>query len=354
MSIRVLIVDDSEFFCRALRLKLSEDPSIEVVGYALDAYQARDAIQELRPDVLTLDVNMPRMSGVEFLLRLMPQHPLPVVMVSSETSEGHEITLRALEAGAVDFVRKPDSSNKISLESMVTELRTKVKIASKVDVSHWKERWNWRGMAPLECSPIEKIEKKVVVIGASTGGTDAIRKILRALPRNCPGIVIVQHMPPGFTQAFADRLNRQSDMLVRQACQNDKVRPGQVLVAPAGRQLRLRSISQGRLMVSLASEGPVSGHEPSVDVMMNSAAQTAGANAVGVLLTGMGSDGARGLVAMRQAGARTLAQDEDSCIVFGMPREAYRAGGVDKFVPLRRMAETILAELAGIGVRASA
>lgn len=354
MSIRVLIVDDSEFFCKALRLKLNEDPRIEIVGYALDAYQARDAIQELRPDVLTLDVNMPRMNGVDFLLRLMPQHPLPVVMVSSETAEGQETTLRALEAGAVDFVRKPNSQNRCSLQSLVSELRTKIKIAAKVDVSHWKERWNWRDVAALQCNPIESFEKKVVVIGASTGGTDAIRKILGALPRECPGIVVVQHMPPGFTKAFAERLNRQSSMLVRQASQGDKIRPGQVLIAPAGSQLRLCSIAQGRLAVNLSAEGPVTGHEPSVDIMMQSAAQAAGTNAVGVLLTGMGSDGARGLLAMRRAGARTLAQDEASCIVFGMPREAYLAGGVERLIPLRRMAETILTELACIKFRPTA
>lgn len=339
---RVLVVDDSLVFCRFLATALAQDPALHVVGTAHNAYEARDAIVKLGPDVLTLDVNMPRMDGIQFLEKLMPQYPLPVVMVSSETRNGDESTLRALEAGAVDFIHKPSTSTGRSADNMVSALRTKLKIAAKADVSHWKEKWNWRKVRSINPTSNVDFEKKVIIIGASTGGTDAIRKVVCGLPRQCPGIVIVQHMPPGFSTVFAERLNQQAQMLVKEAEEGDKVRPGQILIAPGGQQTRLKTLPGGRLCVTIRKEGLICGHEPSVEALMQSAAQHAGSNAVGVMLTGMGNDGATGMAAMRKAGARTIAQNQASCVVYGMPREAHNAGGVEALLHLEDIAPTIV------------
>lgn len=339
---RVLVVDDSPVFCRFLSAALGEDPDLNVVGTAFNAYEARDAIVKLQPDVLTLDVNMPRMNGIEFLEKLMPQYPIPVVMVSSETRAGHESTLRALEAGAVDFVEKPSCGTPQSKQHMVAALRTKLKIASKADVTHWKKKWDWRKVASINPQSNTNSEKKVIVIGASTGGTDALRKVICGLPRGTPGVVVVQHMPPGFSAVFAERLNQQAQMLVKEAQEGDKVRPGQVLIAPGGYQTRLKGLPNGRLATTIKKGPLVCGHQPSVEVLMQSAAECAGSNAVGVMLTGMGNDGAEGMAAMRRAGARTIAQSEDSCVVFGMPREAQKAGGVERMVHLQEISANIL------------
>lgn len=340
--VRVLVVDDSALVREILTQGLAMDPGIEVVGAAPDPYAARDRIVELAPDVLTLDVEMPRMDGVEFLRRLMPQYPLPVVMVSALTERGKQITLEALEAGAVDFVTKPSTDVARGLQGMLMELRTKVKIASTANVSHWKAH---RGAlkARLTVSPTALAESsdKVIAIGASTGGTEAIKDVITQFPMNTPGVVIVQHMPPGFTKMFADRMNTLCAMEVREAEDGDRVLAGRVLIAPGNKQMRVER-SGGQYLVRCA-EGPlVCGHCPSVEVLMQSVAKSVGANAVGAMLTGMGGDGADGMKAMRDAGARTLAQDEATCVVFGMPKVAWDRGGAERLVPLPDIAGAII------------
>lgn len=319
------------------------DPCIEVVGTAGDPYVARDKIVQLQPDVLTLDVEMPRMDGVDFLRRLMPQYPLPVIMVSSLTQKGKQITLDSLEAGAVDFVSKPTSDIARGLKDMLLELRAKVKLAASANVSHWKAA---RTAVPSHIQTLGKralaeSTDKVVAIGASTGGTEAIRKIITQFPATMPGVVIVQHMPAGFTRLFADRLNQLCAMEVKEAESGDRIMPGRVLIGPGG--FHMKVIRSGGLYQVRCEPGPpVKGHCPSVDVMMHSVAQHVGANAVGVMLTGMGSDGAEGMKAMRDAGARNLAQDEASCVVFGMPKVAYELGGAHSLVSLDCMATRVV------------
>ena len=339
--VRVLIVDDSALVRDILAQGLAADPGIEVVGAAPDPYVARDKIVELKPDVLTLDVEMPRMDGVEFLRKLMPQYPLPVVMVSALTQKGKTITLEALEAGAVDFVAKPSTDVARGLTDIILELRTKVKIASTANVSHWKSR---RGQPPSALKPNKSLAEstdKVVAIGASTGGTEAIRAVITAFPPNMPGVVIVQHMPGGFTKTFADRLNTQAAMEVKEAEDGDRVLPGRVLLAPGG--LHMKVVRSGGIYKVQCRPGEkVNGHCPSVEVLMLSVAEYVGANAVGVMLTGMGRDGAEAMLAMRKAGSRNLAQDEATSVVFGMPKEAYECGGAEKLVPLPDIAPAVV------------
>lgn len=342
--VKVLIVDDSAIVRKVLAEGLSQDANIDVVGTAADPYIARDKIIKLRPDVLTLDVEMPRMDGVEFLRRLMPQYPLPVVMVSALTESGKQITLDALEAGAVDIVTKPSVNVGQGLADVMLELRTKVKIAASANVSHFKAR-----RKPVQaCRPptgaLAESTDKVIAIGASTGGTEAIRQVVTAFPASAPGVVIVQHMPPGFTESFAQRLNKLSAMDVKQADDGDRVMPGRMLVAPGGYQMTVRR-SGGRYEVQCRAGENVCGHCPSVEVLFRSVAQHVGPNAIGVILTGMGRDGAEGMVAMRRSGARTIAQDEASCVVFGMPKEAYERGGAERLVPLDDIARTVLGML---------
>jgi len=345
--IKVLVVDDSALVRDIIAKGLSQDPAIEVVGTAGDPYQARDRIQELHPDVITLDVEMPRMDGVEFLRKLMPQHPLPVVMVSALTERGKQITLEALEAGAVDFVAKPKADIARGLEMMMMELRTKIKIASTANVSHWKKMRPRHGhVAPFAVpqkgsKPLHESTDKVIAIGASTGGTEAIREILVHLPASMSGVVIVQHMPAGFTRLFAERLNSLCAMEVKEAADGDRIITGCALIAPGGQQMRVVR-SGGVYRVAIRHEPPVNGHCPSVEVLFDSVAQQVGANAIGVMLTGMGADGADAMRRMRDAGARCLAQDEASCVVFGMPKEAYRRGGAEELVPLSEIAGRLL------------
>ncbi|RME33396.1 MAG: chemotaxis response regulator protein-glutamate methylesterase, partial [Deltaproteobacteria bacterium] len=302
--VRVLVVDDSALARQVLSRSLSLDPEIEVVGEAVDAYMARDLILKLRPDVMTLDVEMPRMNGVEFLRRLMPQYPLPVIMVSSLTRAGCQITIEALQAGAVDFVAKPGGVG-ANLESVLAELRDKVKLAATIDVSHWRQKPAACPM-PVAIKPsVLRAPDLVVAIGASTGGTEATRKVLSQLPEIFPAVVITQHMPPGFTGLYAESLDRCCRLQVKEAVDGDPVRPGQVLIAPGGLQMRLVRKPDG-LRVSCQPGEPVNGHCPSVDVLFESVAAVAGARAVGVILTGMGNDGARGLLAMARAGAKTI------------------------------------------------
>ncbi|SHI92527.1 two-component system, chemotaxis family, response regulator CheB [Desulfatibacillum alkenivorans DSM 16219] len=340
--IRLLIVDDSALVREILSTGLAKDPGIQVVGTASNPYEARDKIVQLRPDVLTLDVEMPRMDGVEFLRKLMPQFPIPVVMVSSLTESGKKITFDALEAGALDFVSKPRSNVAAGLSSMLMELSTKVKLASTVDVSHWKGKRVERGArGPIQSSALEESTDKVVAIGASTGGTEAIKEVITRFPVTMPGVIIVQHMPAGFTKMFADRLNSLSPMMVKEAENGDRIMAGRVLVAPGGKQMRV--VRRGGIyQVEVKPGEPVMGHCPSVEVMMQSVAKEVGKNAVGVMLTGMGSDGCTGMKAMADAGALCVAQDEATSVVFGMPKEAYARGGAKKLVPLGDMAQTVI------------
>jgi two-component system chemotaxis response regulator CheB len=342
-KIRVLVVDDSALVRQLLTQGLSQDPAIEVVGAAQDPYAARDRIVELRPDVVTLDVEMPRMDGVAFLQRLMPQYPLPVVMVSSLTQRGKQVTLDALEAGAVDFVSKPTANIASGLGGMMMELRTKIKIASTADVSSLKNGrvYHRTKAAMVECGSLAESTDKIIAIGASTGGTEAIKKVITRFPSSMPGVVIVQHMPAGFTKMFADRLNKICAMQVKEAESGDRLMPGRVLVAPGQKQLRVIR-SGGQYRVTCEEGEKVSGHCPSVDVMMHSVAKNVGANAVGIILTGMGSDGASGMLAMRKAGARNLAQDKASSVVFGMPKVAYEKGGAEQLVPLEEIADRVV------------
>ena len=345
-KIRVLVVDDSSLVRTILSQGLAQDPALEVVGSAPDPYVARDKIVELKPDVLTLDVEMPRMDGVEFLRRLMPQYPLPVVMVSALTKRGQQITLDALEAGAVDFVTKPSTDVARGLSAMMLELRTKIKIAASANVSHHKERRAALFAGKVLSAPKSLAEStdKIIAIGASTGGTEAIKAVISRYPVNTPGVVIVQHMPAGFTRMFAERLNELCPMQVKEAASGDRVMPGRVLIAPGEKQMRLRR-SGGIYEVDCQPGEKVSGHCPSVDVLMHSVAEQAGRNAVGVMLTGMGRDGAEGMLAMRRAGARNIAQDEESSVVFGMPKEAHANGGAERLVPLQQIAEVSLSLL---------
>ncbi|GHT27038.1 chemotaxis response regulator protein-glutamate methylesterase [Planctomycetales bacterium] len=340
--IRVLIIDDSPLVRRILTEGLSKDPNIEVCGSAGDPFQARDQIVKLRPDVLTLDVEMPKMNGVEFLRRLMPQFPLPTVMVSSLTERGQKTTLEAMAAGAVDFVAKPKSG---SPDQMIDELRTKVKIASTANVSHWKfkEYVPASGMSTSAISQKtvgQKLSSKVCAIGASTGGTEALREVICGLPKNFTGTVVVQHMPIGFTKMFADRLNSLAQVVVKEAEEGDQIIDGRVLIAQGGKQLEVIRLTGG-WGVHIFDAPLMCGHRPSVERMMFSVAKNVGNKAIGAMLTGMGADGANGMKAMRDAGARCIAQDEATCVVFGMPKEAYEHGGAERLVPLPQIAQTL-------------
>jgi len=334
-KIRVLVVDDSALIRGVLTELLSQDPDIEVIGTAADPYIARQKIKELNPDVLTLDVEMPKMDGLTFLEKLMAGHPMPVVMVSSLTQQGCETTLRALELGAVDFSTKPTLDIKQGMELQADDLIHKIKAAAQATV---RARKPVRGLPdgprkPIVHSAMLKTTDTIIAIGASTGGTEALRGILEVLPPNTPPIIITQHMPERFTKHFADRLNEVCQIRVKEAEEGDSVMPGQAIIAPGSYHMELRR-SGARYQVHINQDPPVNRHRPSVDVMFRSVAQIAGSNSLGVILTGMGNDGAAGMLEMKKAGAYTMAQDEDSCVVFGMPKEAIKSGGVDKILPL--------------------
>jgi len=339
-KIRVLVVDDSALMRQVLSQALAADPAIDVVGTAPDPYVARDKIKALHPDVLTLDVEMPRMDGLAFLERLMRARPMPVVMVSSLTEAGCDVTLRALELGAIDFVTKPRVDVRERIHEVTAEMIDKVKAAAGARL--------FPRVPPVAASPVTprpalfRTTDTVVAIGASTGGTEALREVLTALPADAPGVVVVQHMPERFTRAFADRLDRLCTVRVKEAEDGDRVLAGHVLIAPGNYHLRV--VRDGALVrARLGQDPPVNRHRPSVDVLFHAAAEALGQNAVGVIMTGMGSDGARGLLAMRQAGARTIAQDPESCVVFGMPREAIALGAAERVVPLPHIADGVLA-----------
>lgn len=329
-KIRVLVVDDSMVFREKLARGISADPAIEVVGTAADPYAARDKIIELEPDVLTLDVEMPRMNGIEFLRRLMPQYPLPVVMISSLDNAVFE----ALQAGAVDFVCKPDpNSDRRSIDAFINELIIKIKIASTAKVGHLKSELPH----PQFSVPSGTVSTaKIVAIGASTGGTEAINYIIKNLPSDVPGILIAQHMPSVFTRMFAERLNDSCLLEVREAQDGERIYPGLVLVAPGDYHMSI--VRSGTYYtVKCRQTEKVNGHRPSVDVLFNSVAEQCKAAAVGVILTGMGYDGAKGLLAMRRNGARTIGQDERSSVVYGMPKVAANIGAVERQASLEKI-----------------
>lgn len=337
--IRVLVVDDSILFRNLLVQNLSKDPAIQVVATAKDPFEARDAILAHKPDVMTLDVELPRMNGIEFLRKLMPQYPLPVVVISALSDKVFD----ALNAGAVDFVAKPAVSSQMQLENFIrNELLVKIKISSTVKISNIKKTV----MEQQQQHYYKKGNQELIVaIGASTGGTEAIFSVAKDLGTDIPGIVVVQHMPPGFTEMYAKRLDNQCRIRVKEARTGDKVLPGQMLIAPGGDQ-HLRLVKVNNTYQVECKTGPkVNGHCPSVDVLFESVAKTAGANAVGIILTGMGGDGAKGLLAMRKAGARTIGQDESTCVVYGMPKVAYDLGAVQYQEKLSDIAERTYALL---------
>jgi two-component system chemotaxis response regulator CheB len=346
-KIRVLIVDDSAVVRQTLREILSSDPEIEVMATAGDPFVAAERIAEQVPDVITLDIEMPRMDGLTFLKKIMSQHPIPVVICSSLAEEGTQSTFRALEYGAVDIVTKPRLGAKQFLEDSRITLCEAVKAAAGARMrilgpSHIVEP---KLTADAILSPathaMAETTEKVVVIGASTGGTEALKILLETLPADTPGIVIVQHMPELFTRAFANRLDGLCAITVKEAESNDTVIRGRALIAPGNHHLLLKR-SGARYYVEIKDGPLVCRHRPSVDVLFRSAARYAGQNAVGVILTGMGDDGARGMLEMKQAGATTIAQDEASCVVFGMPKEAIKLGAADKVLPLQAVAGAIL------------
>ncbi|MDR1110085.1 MAG: chemotaxis response regulator protein-glutamate methylesterase [Deltaproteobacteria bacterium] len=336
--IKVLVVDDSAIVRKIFTEQLSQAKDIEVVATAPDPFVARDKILELRPDVVTLDIEMPRMDGITFLRKIMANHPLPVIIVSSLTPKGSAMALEALDCGAVEVLAKPGGS--FSVGEMGAQLADKIRAASKARVIKRAPSRDKGQMAAVK-GAITQTTNKVIAIGSSTGGTEALKDILTRLPPDTPGIVVAQHMPANFTRAFADRMNGLCRINIKEGAENDSVLPGTCLIAPGNFHMLLRR-SGARYFVEVKT-GPMVHHQrPAVDVLFKSVAKYAGANAVGVILTGMGSDGAEGIRIMKQAGARTLAQDEASCVVFGMPKEAIKTGCVDKVVSLRNMPQGIL------------
>lgn len=327
-KIRVLIVDDSLLFRKVLIDKLSQYSYIEIAGYAVDAYDALNKIPSLKPDVMTLDVEMPKLNGIEFVKQLIPKHPIPVILVSSLNLNVFE----ALSAGAVDFVRKPDMAQQSSISGFIGELANKISIASRANVRTATAR------PAVPASPLAmpsfsstsrspRLDNVIIALGASTGGTEATLTVLKALPADTPGIVVVQHMPVGFTKMYAERLNRLCNMEVREAKNGDRIKRGQVLIAPGDLQMKVVKIGTYYTVNCFPGE-KVSGHRPSVDVLFNSMAETVKQNGVGIIMTGMGSDGANGLCKMRKNGAYTIGQNKESCVVYGMPMVAHNLGGV--------------------------
>jgi two-component system chemotaxis response regulator CheB len=344
---RVLIVDDSAIVRKILAEALAEEPDIEIVGTAPDPYVARDKILSLAPDVLTLDIEMPRMDGLTFLKKLMQFHPLPVVVISSLAQPSCRVALEALEVGAVEVLAKPGGP--YSVGELRHGLAEKVRAAAAARIRRPAAERAPVAMAAPGLAHTALAADTVIAIGASTGGTEAISAVLTRLPATTPGTVIAQHIPPEFSRAFANRLNETCAMEVKEARDGDVLRPGVALVAPGDFHMVLRKAG-GRMIVTVKTGPRVCYQRPSVDVLFHSVAEAAGPRAVGVLLTGMGSDGAQGMLRMRQAGARTMAQDEASCVVFGMPREAIALGAAEQVLPLRSIADAIL----NAGARAGA
>ena len=352
-KITVLCVDDSALIRSLMTEIINSQPDMVVVATASDPLIARDLVKLHNPDVMTLDVEMPRMDGLEFLEKLMRLRPMPVVMVSSLTERGSESALRALELGAIDFVTKPRLGIRDGLLSYTDLIAGKIRIAANAKMLPTKRITS--GAPPVEAamlgSPLMSTEK-LIIIGASTGGTEAIRQVLQPLPPDSPGILIAQHMPAGFTRSFAERLNGLCRIGVSEAVHGERILPGHAYIAPGGFHLSLAR-SGANYITQVDQAPPVNRHRPSVDVLFDSAAKHAGQNAIGVILTGMGRDGAEGLLRMRQAGAYTLAQDEASSVVFGMPREAILLGAAVEVSPVDRMSELLLNYLRAFGQRAN-
>ncbi|WP_150910289.1 protein-glutamate methylesterase/protein-glutamine glutaminase [Marinobacter halotolerans] len=346
--VSVFIVDDSAVVRQVLTQMLGADPGIRIAGSAPDPIFALQKMQRDWPDVIVLDVEMPRMDGITFLRKLMQERPTPVVICSTLTEKGADTTLQALSAGAVDIITKPKVGLKDFLQSGSQHMLQVVKAAARASLGPVRAP---RAAPPAERRPVapaamSQTTDQVVALGTSTGGTHALEAVLTRMPADCPGIVVVQHMPEKFTAAFANRLNQLCRCEVREAADGDRVIPGLVLIAPGGRHMQLRR-SGAQYRVSVADGPPVNRHKPSVDVLFRSVAQVAGRNALGIIMTGMGDDGANGLLAMRQAGAHTIAQDRDTCVVFGMPREAIERGAAVEILPLGIMAEAITGSRAG-------
>lgn len=338
--IRVLVVDDSAFVRQALSRMLGGGPEIEVVGLAVDGRDAIEKVRALKPDVVTLDIQMPRMGGLEVLEELMAENPVPVLLLSSQTREGTDVTLRGLELGALDFVDKSRAQGNMNLLNLAEELREKILAIGRVHVARRP-----RPIVLPESRPLTAVRKpraEVVVIATSTGGPPALQAIVPRLPKDLQSaVLVVQHMPVGFTRSLAERLDARSGLRVREAENGDQVAPGEVLVAPAGLHMRVKRHASG-VHVVLDDEPRSTLHRPSADVLMASVAKVYGTRALGIVLTGMGSDGVEGLRAIREAGGRTLAESEETCVIYGMPKAAAEAGVVDKSVPLQHMAEAIL------------
>jgi two-component system chemotaxis response regulator CheB len=348
--IRVLIVDDSRMIRDVLTDILKEQPDIEVVGAAADAFEARDMIRDLKPDVVTLDVEMPKMNGLEFLDKLMRARPTPVVMISAFTERGSEVTFRALELGAVEFVTKP-KLNEQTPDDYGTLIAEKIRAAKSARLR--PPRRSSEFGAPAAAPVVNKrpvprgvrTSTRLIAVGASTGGTEAIREFLIGMPVDCPGIVIVQHMPENFTRMFAERLNGLCQIEVKEAEHNDPILPGHAYVAPGGKHLWVKK-DEGALIAKLSTEPPMSLHRPAVDFLFLSCAKFVGKDCVGVIMTGMGRDGSKGMLEMKNAGAYNIAQDEASSVIFGMPKEAIDAGAVHEVAPLARIRERVLARVA--------
>jgi two-component system chemotaxis response regulator CheB len=353
MKIKVLIVDDSALIRSVMSEIVGSQPDMEVVGVAPDPLVARDLIKQTNPDVLTLDVEMPKMDGLDFLEKLMRLRPMPVIMVSSLTDRGSEITLRALELGAVDFVTKPKLSIQSGMREYADLIADKIRAAAKAQVKPRRiapSAGHGESSLPLIRNPLTSSEK-LIIIGASTGGTEAIKEFLMQMPSDCPGILITQHMPEGFTRSFAKRLDGICKIAVREAESGERILPGHAFIAPGHSHLMLAR-SGANYVTQLDQGPPVNRHRPSVDVLFHSAAICAGKNAVGVILTGMGKDGAQGMLEMKNAGAYNFAQDEASCVVFGMPREAIAVGAAHEVGALNALPGMVLGYLAAHSSRA--
>ena len=347
-KIRVLIIDDSALIRSILKEVINSFPDMEAVGAAANPLQAREMIKTLNPDVLTLDVEMPEMDGLTFLEKLMRLRPMPVLMISSLTERGSDAALRALELGAVDFLPKPKMGIIEGIQGYADEIAAKIRVAYKTklrprsqEVQHAIE------VLPALGNRLATTEK-VIVVGSSTGGTEAIKEFLVRMPADAPGILIAQHMPEAFTKSFASRLDSLCKISVKEAESNERVLPGHAYIAPGHSHLLLKR-SGANYMTELSQAAPVNHHRPSVEVLFRSTALNAGKNAIGVMLTGMGKDGAIGMLEMRQAGAYNLAQDEATCVVYGMPREAVAVGAVDEVVPIQEMTQRVLSRLMGSG-----
>lgn len=336
-KIKVLVVDDSPLFREVLSRGISTDDNLVVVDTANDPYDARDKILKYLPDVMTCDIQMPRMDGIEFIRLLLPQYPKPVIVISTISGAVFD----AMNAGAVDFITKPSVNSADGVKNFILELIYKIKIASTAKVV---SRNNATVMDEPNSVAVDSNTEKIIAIGASTGGTEAVNEIISSLPGNMPGIVIVQHIPPVFSRMFAQRLNTTSALDVKEAQNGDYLEPGKVFIAPGNKHMRIRRIGS-KYKVECFEGEKINGHCPSVDVLFDSVARAAGKNAIGIILTGMGYDGAKGLLEMKRSGAKTIGQDEASSVVYGMPKVAYNIGAVEKQVPLGNIAKTLLSML---------